>query len=266
MFLYAALVTTCISTAQSNLQAQEVPPRATEHQWWYGVGHGNVLDTYLSPSSYTGWTMGVWHRTERLARWGKQRVTVQGLYGVDVAHLAVASDEDKAWDGLLTASGGCHYNWHPWNNTRLALGGLVEGALGFTYLLKGGNNPAQARCSTNLLLSAIAERQFSLWKRVWKARVQLDVPMLGVAFSPQYGQSYYEIFSLGHYNKNIRATHPFNAPSLRCHMGLTIPVGKAMLNIGYMADIRQSEVNHLKHHAWKHYFLVGYTRKLQLIR
>ena len=225
-----------------------------------------MLDTYLSPSEYTGWSIGVWHRTERKARWGSRRVTVQGHFGGNASYLSVKPDEGKAWDGFLTASGGCHYNWYPSSTTRIALGGMCEGGLGFTYLLKGGNNPAQGRLSFKTLLSCIAEQQFRLFCHIWRARFQLEVPLIGAMFTPNYGQSYYEIFSLGHADRNIRMIHPFNAPSARCLVVVDIPLGGATLNVGYLGDARQSHVNHLKHHAWNNYVLIGYTRKLTLLR
>lgn len=251
--------------ANAQVSTLDTVSNIVTHRCTYGVGHGNVLDTYLSPSCYEGISLALSHSSERLARWGRGRVTTTRRWAGDVSALSVSSDDDKAWDALLTASGGWHYNWHPRADLRLAAGGLVAGELGSTYLLRGGNNPAQARLALRLMLSLIGEHTFRLWGKWMTARVECDIPMVGVMFTPNYGQSYYEIFSLGHYDRNIRATHPFNAPSAMCSATLAVPIGRSVIHFGYVGDVRQSNIAHLKHHAWKHYFVVGYTKRVQLL-
>ena len=250
--------------AQTSAPVTEKIP-STEHQWTYGVGHVNVLDTYLSPLTYEGPAFSVHHRSERLARWGKGRVTVQGDFGGRAAYTATAPDDDKAWDGDFKAGVAWLYNWHPTAGLRIAAGGRADLGLGFTYLLKSSNNPAQGRLHIEAGISALAEQQFHLWHKPFAARVQLDLPMIGAMFTPNYGQSYYEIFALGNYDKNIRCTHPFNAPSGQLETTLRMPLGKSALTLGYRGDIRQSHVNHLKHHAWTHSFIIGYVRRLHLL-
>lgn len=241
-------------------------PNLTEHQWLYGVGHVNVLDTYLSPLTYTGPSLSVWHRSERLAKWGKGHVTVQGNFGGYAAYIASEADKDKAWDGNLNVGVAWHRNWFPKKGLRLAAGGFLNTSLGFTYLLKGGNNPAQGRFYIDAGFSGMAEKAFRLWHVPCSARLQMEVPLIGAMFTPNFGQSYYEIFTLGHYNKNIRATHPFNAPSAKVEATLRFPIAGAIITAGYLGDVRQSHVNHLKHHAWNNSFVIGYVRHLQLIR
>ena len=43
------------------------------HSTLFGAGWANVLDTYLSPLSYTGISHGTFHRSERPAHFGEGR-------------------------------------------------------------------------------------------------------------------------------------------------------------------------------------------------
>ena len=245
----------------------EVPSR-THHPvksvWLFGIGKSNVLDTYLSPLEYTGPALSVFHTTERLARWGRRRVTVQAIYHAEGGYLQSPTDDGKVWDGRISAAGGWHYNWYPVQNLRLALGGLAELSTGFTYNTRNGNNPAQGRPDANISASAIVEYSFPLFRRRIEARAQLDVPLVGAKFTPNYGQSYYELFSLGHYDKNVRVVSPFNAPSARLLTTLSFPLLGARISVGYLGDIRQHELNNLKYHSWNHAFVVGYVRRFVL--
>ena len=46
-------------------------------------------------------------------------------------------------------------------------------------------------------------------------RYQLNLPLAAVMFMPNYGQSYYEIFTLGHWDGVVNFTSLHNQPSLR---------------------------------------------------
>ena len=88
-----------------------------------------------------------------------------------------------------------------------------------------------------------------LWNRIFTLRYQANIPFLGLMFSPNYGQSYYEIFSLGNYDHNICLTNTFQAFSINQLFSLDIPIYNALLRIGYLGSIQQNQINNLKQHA-----------------
>ena len=218
------------------------------------------------PVEYVGTSLSILHRTERTARWGKGRIGVQATYAGYAAMPRSQADDDPAMEAGLSAAVAWLYGFRPVGRWTFALGGMAEAESGFTYLVRGGNNPAQGRLAVHLGLTGRVVRPFRVGRQQWEARAQVDVPLIGAMFTPNYGQSYYEIFSLGHYDKNIRATHPWNAPSARLTATLTLPLWGAHLSLGYNGEARQSHVNHLKHHTWNHHFIIGYVRTLRLLR
>ena len=253
--------------AQTPTQAGDDSLRTTRHTQLFGVGRTNLLDTYLSPVEYGGTSLYLLHRSERLARWGKGRVSVQGTYAGSIALPRSSADDDKAMDGSIEAAVAWHYNFpRTAAGTRLALGGMAGTTLGFTYLMRGGNNPAQGRLTADAALTLRATYAFRCLRRPMALALQTDIPVAGVMFAPHYGQSYYEIFALGQTDRNVRLTTPFSAPSLRLLTTLHIPLGRATLSVGYRADVRQSDTGGLKRHLWNNQLVVGYVHRVYLAR
>lgn len=234
-------------------------PKVTVKEWLWGVGRTDLLDTYLSPLTYKGTDLALSYQTERLAHWGHGGVTVKSLYDAHVCYAKSPTDDGKAIDAELTAAGGWRYNWNV-SRWRIGLGGLMEASGGFTYNTRNSNNPAQARLGLSLLASAIVAYRFPLFGHEGVVNVEMSGQMAGVQFAPTYGQSYYEIFSLGHTNGVVHFTSPANCPSARLKATVTLPVKNANVSVGYMADVRQSKLGGLKRHAWRNSFMIGYTR------
>lgn len=232
--------------------------------WLFGAGSTSLYDAYLSPLDYRGPSASLMMVNERTARWGCDRVSSMAVLDVDGTYASNAKGNAHDYDAQASLGMGWHYNWRPVNAVRIRLGGLAEVSGGGTYSTRNGNNPAQGRCAFDIAASTIFDYTFRIRHlQPWQFRASLDLSLGGLMFSPQFGQSYYELFILGHYDHNVCATWPVNAPSARLLTTLTIPVRHANVVVGYRGEARQSRVNALGRHAWANGFIVGFTRNIK---
>ena len=80
------------------------------------------------------------------------------------------------------------------------------------YSTRNGNNPAQAHLALAGAASFVADYALPRVEGRWRwivpgsVRYELQVPLVGLQFSPRFGQSYYEIFTRGNYH------HTFQRP------------------------------------------------------
>ena len=232
----------------------------------YGVGCANLLDTYLSPVEYTGVEARIVHERMRMTKLLDGNVSKQSLLQVNFGYTENRSETGNELFGLVNWSCGLHYHFHINDHLTLLAGGLGEMNMGFIYNTRNSNNPAQAKAYVNLTASGMAIYKFRLWNRPFAVRYQLNVPMVGVMFSPQYQQSYYEIFTLGNSDGTVKLTSLHNQPSCRQLLTLDIPTRSVTYRIGYVGDFQQSRVNGIKCHTYSHTFMVGLVKRFYLIK
>ena len=263
LLLTAALVLPSAAGAQAvdTLRGDKVVTNAR----MIGVGAASILDTYLSPEEYSGPELRYVSHTirRREGRSWSHMLVHQGA----VAYAGNRSGNGDEMSGMYTFTYGLHYHWDLLGG-RLAImaGGRTDFEVGFLYNTRNGNNPAQARLALNVGPSAAAAYRFRLGRVTFEARYEAGIPLLGLMFSPNYGQSYYEIFSRGDYDRNVVPTTVVSAPSLRQMLTLDFTLGRTTLRVGYLGDFRQAEVNHLKYHTYSNMLLIGFVRRFKLTK
>lgn len=240
--------------------------RYTTRSTMFGIGGTNRLETYLSPLEYTGPEVRFMRESIRMTRMWGGRVSTQQFYEGNFSYSKNPTKDSEYLSGDIDWRIGWHYNWTPLPALRLMAGLQTGLSCGFVYNTSNGNNPAQGKLSTNIAASGMAIYRFNWLRRRFSVRYQFDMPLAGLMFSPNYGQSYYEIFSLGHYDRNVCFTWPGNAPCYSQLLTVDVPIGSGTLRLGYRCDIRQSHVNNLKSHTWSNLFMIGFVKHFRLVK
>ncbi|MCD8266636.1 MAG: DUF3316 domain-containing protein [Prevotellaceae bacterium] len=231
----------------------------SERTTLFGFGRANQYDTYLSPLDYTGPQFSLSNRTLRtLAR--QPRVSFETQTQIEYSYTKNPTGTANEHAGAARFDAGWSYNWRNLApGLSLSAGGLVGTDFGVLYNTRNSNNPAQARAGARLSATVGGTYRLRIKKRRLTFDYKASLPLLGCMFSPQFGQSYYNIFSQGNYDHNIIATHPGNALSLRQRLTVSIPVRKQAVTLGYASDLLQSKPHHLRQHQYSRYLLVGWT-------
>ena len=231
----------------------------------FGFGGSNQMDTYLSPMEYDGWQASVLTGRERMTRMAGGRISFQSMMQAAATRTENPARTAEMWGGRIAYDAAWHWNWTPAKGLRLKAGAQVGTDLGFLYNNRNGNNPAQGRVSADMAASVAAAYAFRIRRFPLALRYQADVPLLGCMFSPQYGQSYYELY-IGNRDHNVCFAHPGNAFSIRSLLMMDLVFSRTTMRLGYLCDVRQSNVNGISTHDFSHSFMLGYVRYFKVLK
>lgn len=230
-----------------------------------GIGAVNTLETYLSPEEYTGTEL---RYISHSVRENGTKLSRELVHQAQILSVRNRRENNNELGGFYNFQ----YNWQyalgQWNvgegELRLKVGGGVDTRLGFLYNMRNSNNPAQAYGQVNIAPNAVAAYRFRLRNLPFQLRYEVQVPLLGLAFSPNYGQSYYEIFTRDNYDHNLIVTSPISAPSLRQLLTLDFTVRHTTFRVGYLGDYQQAKINQLRQHVWSNLLVLGIVRKFSI--
>ena len=213
----------CGGGAEADTASAPRPDPVVTNAKMLGVGYNSTQDTYLSPLHYAGPELRYVSHTIR-------RRDDNPWLRLIINEGRLAEGESRSENGALLAADyrfayAALHSWHLCDNRiTIHAGGGAEALAGMLYNTRNGNNPVQARCLINITATARAEMQLHKVRLAYEA----SAPLVGITFSPNYGQSYYEIFSEGHYDHNIVPTTLAAMPSLRHSLTADIPFLNAM--------------------------------------
>ncbi|MDH6355941.1 hypothetical protein M2132_002292 [Dysgonomonas sp. PH5-45] len=225
---------------------------ATNTATLIGVGNSNLYDTYLSILKYKGTSFHLMNERMRQTTWFDGKFTKQQTINLEFAFAENPYGNVNEYWAMLDYSLGGHYNFYKTNKLRLSAGGLWNTAIGVLYNERNSNNPATARAYSNLQLSAIAFYKWNAFTFRW----QIDTPIAGILFSPQYGQSYYEI-SLGNTVNVVNFASLHNQRALRNYISVDVPINKVSLRFGYLGSFYQTKVHGIQTHTYSNSFMIG---------
>ena len=245
----------CFAATAANAQT------TTTHM--LGVGPSKILDTYLTPEHFSGIGFTYLYLREQQPD-SIRRFTNTIEHEVDFANTHDRSHNANDLELTYNVYWERYYNFRPIaDGLRLQVGLAANLCAGAIYNMTSSNNPAQARAALNIMPSATAAYDLCIGSQRFSLRYELNLPLVGVMFSPNYGQSYYEIFSLGNYDHNVVPTTFISAPTFRQMATIQWHYSsKWSLRLGYLGNYQQAAVNNLKQHTYTHRVLLGITRSL----
>lgn len=243
--------------AYSQVTTDSTRYQSLERVRLFGIGHTDILDTYLSQEKSTGTELH--YLSQTFSRHADSKITREMTHHLFASSTGTRGNNNSLLTAIYGFRLGCYYNLDFSSpSINLMIGGLMDGTLGGAYNTRNSNNPAQARIALTIDPAARLCWGFRIARFPMKLNYAVSLPLIGAAFSPNYGQSYYEIFSKGNYDHNIVLVFPFSGPQLHQMLTFDFSLFKTTFSFGYLGDIRQLKANSLKYHHYSNAVVFGW--------
>lgn len=256
------------------LQAQTENWKSVD--WQLGVGKTYLFDDYLSPLPHEGSSYRFstehfiplkWGLSDQLlpsfenAKWFSQfclslnPVYAQSAVGSSLLHVNL-DIRNSVLKQIIYAP--------VWS---ASVGGYAALSGGGRYCIQNGNNPGSIDAMFDLGMTVMTSYGFSFRGKRIKIRYLGSLALAGLAFSPEYAESYYEIFYLKNYRNIIRVTSLNNKQLWKQQFSMDIPLSgrKSSLRLSYWNEGRVSLLNNIRTRVLSNHFSAGYIRYFSVL-
>ena len=220
------------------------------------AGYASVHDSYLTPITYDGLDLGL---SIEATRWfNHYRWLWQLGVGADYNYVENNAKNNDLHKVMGDISFNMQHAWLGAIHPRLGLsaGPMTQLRAGIVYDAVNSNNPVTVRAHWNLGATGMAWFNTRLGRLPITLRYQLQLPVAGVFFAPEYDESYYEIY-LGNHKNLAHLGWWGNRFDMTNYLGADLHLGKTLLRIGYRNRLEHWSVNHLHVHDVSHALILG---------
>lgn len=220
-----------------------------------GTGKIYLTDTYLSPLKYDGLTLSLMTDQLRATSYFNNKLLLQQQFQLQVGSIKNPSASASEYYGNLSYALNGFYPLFQTTRLRFFAGSGWDAQLGGIYNVRNSNNPGSMKVSTNFNLGSMTIYN---WRK-FTFRWQLSSPFLGIFFSPEYGHSYYEIFTLGNNKGTVHLGSFHNQLALKNYFTIDYPVKNITLRVAYLGNYYRTNVNQLITKIISHQFMIGFA-------
>ena len=244
--------------------SQDAPISLTYKATMIGYGTSSVYDSYLSPLNYKGNNVGLFYEQMKNTGLLNGNISAQHLFDADYSWSKNSAGTASYYSGIVEYNYGLLYHFKPAKKWQFFAGMQAGGLLGFVYNTRNDNNPATGKAHLNLGLSGIANYKLQIRKQLVLFRDQVGVPFIGAMYSPQYGESYYEI-SLGETKHLVHLASFHNYLSLRNMLSTEIPFNRFTLRLSYYFSYYETRINSLDTRLITNTFFIGFSQNFFVV-
>lgn len=212
----------------------------------YALGLGAISSRvdYLSPLRFSGAALTLQGSWSKVLPCNPRHLRI--IFDADMRmHSSVNAAGTAAMSG---ASGAVDFSmlWYTSLPYRLQVG--VGGGIGFRggafMLSRNSNNPIDAQAMQRIAADAYVAWPVRLGRVNMLLTERCRVPLAGTFFTPEYGESYYEIY-LGNQDNLCHRGWIGNMAGVDNTLGVSFDFGRTALFVGWRYDLYTTYANHL---------------------
>lgn len=220
------------------------------------AGSISVIDTYLTEIRYKGFS------TALRGNWQKAFTRRPETFAMGFDASIEGGRLFNPAHNIIMLQTGASFGWGAWWRHRLTpffslqAGAAAAGNVGVLYLTANSNNPVSIKADISMSLTAGFQWKLKAGRLPLLVSEKVSLPSLGVFFSPEYGEPYYEIY-IGNHRNLAHCAWWGNHFCISEMIDICLDLGRTAVSIGYRFDARTSWINNLNTQIMRHSLVVG---------
>lgn len=222
------------------------------------VGHASVLDTYLSNIRYAGVNLRLGYERMQAMKFNPDKWVMQFETGIDYSPAKNPAENHTIHTLMADFKWGMMHRWRmsEIDGLQLFSGGSTQFRGGALYAPANSNNVVSVKINWSVDITGMAVYNRKIGKLPVTFRYQVTLPMLGIFYSPEYGESYYEMY-VGNHSGLVHFGWIGNHFAMNNLVTADMHFGNTILRVGYRNIVETSWMNNLNTQIFRNSFVLG---------
>ncbi len=232
------------------------PIRPVISSYMVDLGKASVLDTYLSPIKYHGVNLRLGYERLQAMRFNPEKWIMQLDASLNYMPVKNPAGNHNIYSLLTEFKWGMMHKWAIKPKLNLMFGGSTQFKGGVLYSPGNSNNVVSVKIRWCVNITGMAVYNIKLWKLPLTLRYQATLPVFSVFFSPDYGESFYEIY-VGNRSGLVNFGWWGNRFDMENLFTTDIHLGNTVLRMGYRNTVNSSWIMKLNTQIYTNSFVLG---------
>lgn len=254
MLFLSALCSVNAQEKRDDVQSETVHPVMSAYM--VDLGSASVLDTYLSSIRYKGVNLRLSYERMQAMKFNPDKWIMQLEAGVDYSPAKNPSKDISIHTLMADFKWGMMHRWKISPELQLFGGGNAEFRGGALYAPANSNNVVSVKINMGLNLTGMAVYNRKIGGLPVTFRYQATLPIVSASYSPEYGESYYEMY-VGNHSGLVYVGWIGNHFTMQNLLTADMHFGKTTLRVGYRGVIETSWVNNLNTQIFRNSLVLG---------
>jgi hypothetical protein len=199
----------------------------------------------------------------KMLKWKAGNFSFQQQYFADLSKTLNRTKTASDLTAFVEGDFAIHNKFNLNEKFQVFAGTQIEILFGGIYNTRNQNNPMSAKINLNLGLSGIAAYKLMIKSQPIRFRYQINLPVAGTMFAPQFGQSYY---FLGDNENTFFASSFHNNLTFKNILSVELPIDMTVIRITYVNSFYQTKINNLLTQCYSNTFYLGLSKNFYTIK
>lgn len=249
--------------AQNQDDAEVLRPVAKAYTIDYG--YASTLDTYLSEIRYKGYNVRLGYERMQAMKFNPESWVSQLDVNAQYANTKNPSGNHVMHTVMVGGRWGMMHRCRVMPKLQVMAGGSTQIGGGALYAPANSNNVVSVKVNWSVDATVMAIYNSKVGKLPVTLRYQAVLPVVGVMYSLDYGESYYEMY-VGNHSGLVHFSSWLNRFAMTNYISVDMHFGGTSVRVGYRNLIESTYVNKLNTQIYNHSLVVGLSGEWLSVR